>query len=150
MIHDSLDRLVLLVVPRDVDRDTYPALDAYLRIGERAWRNGKPVAERYLPSHRTPWWYLGPAVAPVIVVSYMARQAPVFAANPDRLLLLNIAHGIWPHAALSAEQVERFAAHLNGIRASLRGQGRTYQGGLEKFEPRKLEAVAVGPPTWQG
>lgn len=150
VIRDSPDRLVLLVAPRDLDRAAHPALDAYLRDGEHAWRDGKPVAARYLPSHRTPWWYLGPAVAPAIVVSYMARQAPAFAANPDGLLLLNIAHGIWPHAALSAEQIERFAAHLNGIRASLRGQGRTYQGGLEKFEPRELEAVAVGTPTWQG
>ena len=137
VVHDGPARRLLLVVPPDVDRRAHPALDAYLRQGEES------IAQRYLPSHRRPWWYLGPLVPPPIIVSYMARQAPVFALNPDGLLLLNIAHGIYPHQPLDEVTMARLVEQLNRMRETFRGGGRTYQGGLEKFEPREMEALPV-------
>jgi adenine-specific DNA-methyltransferase len=137
VVRDGPERRLLLVVPPDVDRAAFPALDAYLRQGEAT------VARRYLPSHRRPWWYLGPLVAPSIVASYMARQAPAFALNPDGLLLLNIAHGIYPREPLGDVQLTRLVAQLNAGRETFRGHGRTYQGGLEKFEPREMEALPI-------
>jgi hypothetical protein len=132
-----------LVVPPDIDRRDHPALDAYLRLGEQV-REGKPaVADGYLARHRTPWWYLGPVAAPAIVASYMARQAPAFAYNPDGLVLLNIAHGIYPHQPLDPTQVQSLVRQLNAARDTFRGHGRTYQGGLEKFEPREMEALSI-------
>jgi hypothetical protein len=41
-------------------------------------------------------------------------------------------------------ELQRLVAHLNEVRHSFRGRGRTYQGGLEKFEPREMEALPVG------
>ncbi len=74
------------------------------------------------------------------MASYMARQAPALALNPDGLVLLNIGHGVWPADGIDANDlVER----LNKARASFTGSGRTYHGGLEKFEPREMEALVL-------
>jgi hypothetical protein len=132
VLHDAPERLVVIDLPADLDRKGEPAADAYLRAGERA-----KIHRRYIPSHRRPWWRVA-AVAPPIVASYMARQAPAFALNPDGLMLLNIGHGVWPEGDIDAcALVER----LNEARLTFSGSGRTYHGGLEKFEPREMEAL---------
>jgi adenine-specific DNA-methyltransferase len=143
VIRDSPDRRLLLCIPKDVDRRAHPDLDRYLRTGETAWAGQMPVSERYISRHRRPWWHLGPCGAPPIVVTYMARQAPVFALNPDGLALINIAHGIYPKAQLATPQFIALVNALNETRQSYRGAGRTYQGGLEKFEPGEMESLIV-------
>jgi hypothetical protein len=102
-----------------------------------------PVAERYLPSHRRPWWYLGKPANPPVVVSYMARRAPVFALNPDGLALINVAHGLYPRNVTNPTRLAALVAYLNEMRDGFRGSGRTYHGGLEKFEPREVEALPI-------
>lgn len=143
VIHDTLERRLLLTIPTTVDRRAYPELDAYLRWGEEARDGRPPVAAGYLASRRKPWWYLGPIVVPPIVASYMARQAPAFAYNPDGLALLNVAHGIHPRQPLDTARVQSLVQQLNGARATFRGHGRTYHGGLEKFEPREMENLPI-------
>ncbi len=143
VIHDTPQRRLLLAVPISVDRRAYPALDAYLTWGEQAHDGKPPVAHGYLASRRKPWWYLGPVAAPPIVASYMARQAPAFAYNPDGLVLLNVAHGIHPRQPLDDARVRGLARQLNDARATFRGHGRTYHGGLEKFEPREMENLPI-------
>lgn len=140
VIRDGPERRVLLDIPADVDRSAYTRLDAYLRLGEQPDGAEPPIAMRYIPRHRRPWWYLGRITSPPIVASYMARQAPGFALNPDGLALLNIAHGIFPQEGIPAEKL---VVALNAARDSFRGRGRTYQGGLEKFEPREMEALLI-------
>lgn len=143
VVRNSLDRKLLLDIPRGIDRSKYPELDAYLRTGETA-RDGKPpICERYIARHRRPWWYLGLKTAPPIVATYMARQAPAFARNPDGLALVNVAHGIYPHHTLTEDQLAALVTALNVSRSSFRGNGRTYHGGLEKFEPREMEALPI-------
>jgi hypothetical protein len=134
---------LLLDVPADVDRAAFPELDAYLTRGETAVDGAPALATRYITSRRRPWWRLGVTAPPPIVASYMARQAPAFALNPDGLALVNIAHGIYPIRELADEQIARLVDWLNGARASFRGSGRTYHGGLEKFEPREMEQLLV-------
>jgi hypothetical protein len=73
----------------------------------------------------------------------MARQPPAFAYNPDGLVLLNVAHGIYPRYPLTEERVQELARQLNAARATFRGHGRTYHGGLKKFEPREMEELLV-------
>jgi adenine-specific DNA-methyltransferase len=148
VIRDSPERRLILDVPADLDRKAHPALDAYLRTGEQQQGDRPPVSQRYITSHRRPWWHLGPSVSPPIVVTYMARQAPVFALNPDGLALVNVAHGLYPIRGLGQEQLTALVDYLNGARESFRGSGRTYHGGLEKFEPRELEALSVPAATW--
>ena len=80
----------------------------------------------------------------------MARQAPRFALNPDGLAIVNVAHGIYPRSALSGHQLEALVAALNQARESFRGNGRTYHGGLEKFEPREMEALQIPAGAWLG
>ncbi len=147
IVRDGPERRLLLDVPPDVDRGAHPRLDAYLRSGEASSDGKQPVAERYIPSHRRPWWYLGRTTPPPVVASYMARQAPVFALNPDGLAIINIAHGIYPTENLNPPQLADFVAALNAARDSFIGRGRTYHGGLEKFEPREMEALLVPIPN---
>jgi adenine-specific DNA-methyltransferase len=134
VVHDGPERLVVIELPADLDRKAEPAADAWLKEGERA-----KVDRGYIASHRKPWWRVS-AVAPPIVASYMARQAPAFALNPDGLVLLNIAHGIWPEPDVD---VGDLVTRLNKARLSFAGSGRTYHGGLEKFEPREMEALVL-------
>jgi adenine-specific DNA-methyltransferase len=147
ILRDSDERRLLLDIPRDIDRAQFPALDTYLKQGEVAGNGRRAVADGYICSHRRPWWYLGRQDPPPIVASYMARQAPAFALNPDRLALVNIGHGIYPTQNLDAVALAILARQLNESRETFRGEGRTYQGGLEKFEPREMEALLIEWPN---
>ena len=40
-------------------------------------------------------------------------------------------------------EIDRLVAALNAARDRFVGQGRTYQGGLEKFEPGEVEGLPV-------
>jgi adenine-specific DNA-methyltransferase len=142
ILRDGPERRLLLELPQSFDRGADAAVDAYLRAAERP-RPGGAIAERYIPRHRRPWWYLGRVPRPPIVATYMARQAPFFALNPDGLALINIGHGVYPKAELSSSNLATVVRVLNEARTSFRGEGRTYHGGLEKFEPREMESLLV-------
>lgn len=137
-VRDGPGRRLLLDVPPEVDRWAHPQLDAYLRSGEDS-----RVDTGYITSRRRPWWSLGRIRPPPIVASYMARRPPAFALNPDRLAIVNIAHGIFPSRPLSDDQLAELVERLNDSSASYRGRGRTYHGGLEKFEPREMEDLPI-------
>lgn len=114
VIRDAPERQVLLDIPKSVDRRVHPQLDAYLKRGEASHDRTRTVAERYIASRRRPWWCIGGPPAPPIVVSYMARQAPVFALNPDRLAVVNIAHGLYPTRDVAADQLVGRHSHDEG------------------------------------
>ena len=138
VIRDAPERRVVLDLPANFDRAAHPAVDAYLADGER---RGVPAG--YIASHRRPWWRVGAGEPAPIVASYMARQAPRFALNPDGLALLNIGHGLHPKEPMTDAELRWLVETLNGARDSYRGNGRTYHGGLEKFEPREMEALPI-------
>lgn len=129
-------RKVLLDVAPDTDTTAHEPLAGYLRSGEEAG-----VASGYICSHRRPWWAIRPPPPPPIVATYMSRQAPVFARNPDGALIVNIALGLYPKIALTESELDEITRWLNRHREDFKGHGRTYQGGLEKFEPRELESL---------
>jgi hypothetical protein len=134
---------VLILLPKSLDGLTPPqrrAVDAYLAQGTT---DGIP--QRYLCRHRSPWWYLGEPSPPQIVASYMARRPPAFALNPNGLHILNIAHGIFPIAPVTGRELARLVAILNDRAKTFVGNGRRYQGGLEKFEPREMEDLLIPP-----
>ncbi|MHB8684426.1 MAG: Eco57I restriction-modification methylase domain-containing protein [Dehalococcoidia bacterium] len=133
---------VLLCPPElhELPKRDREALLEYIKAGE-----AQGVHETYVASHRSPWWRPQVKGAPPIVATYMARQAPAFALNPEGLLILNVMHGIYPIVPLDAPQLAELAALLNRMRESYRGHGRVYHGGLEKFEPREMERLILKP-----
>jgi hypothetical protein len=57
---------------------------------------------------------------------------------------INIAHGIYPRDPLPEPFLTRLAAYLRDSVSV--AQGRTYAGGLTKFEPREMERLPVPAP----
>ncbi len=143
VIRDGPSRKELLDLPASLalDLPEHGRLREYL---EQAERQGIP--SRYLCAHRRPWWRLGAPAAPPVVGTYMARQGPAFALNVDGMAILNVIHGLYPRQPLSPGELAALVRYLNAERHSFRGAGRTYHGGLEKFEPREMEALRVPGP----
>ena len=79
-----------------------------------------------------------------ILATYMARRTPAFVVNRAGARHLNIAHGLYPREPASPELLRLLAEYL---RTSVtRREGRTYAGGLTKFEPREMERLLVPEP----
>jgi tRNA1(Val) A37 N6-methylase TrmN6 len=138
VVRDSPHRKVMLCPPDRMTAADRRSLNRYIADGEAA-----QIHKRYVPSHRNPWWRPQVLPPPPIVATYMARQAPAFALNPDGLVFLNVIHGLYPLRPLSDEQMRLLAEALTRLREGYRGEGRTYQGGLEKFEPREMELLPL-------
>jgi hypothetical protein len=83
------------------------------------------------------------APAPILA-TYMARRPPAFVRNLAGARHVNIAHGLYPREPLPPAALDGLAAYLR--RSVTRGQGRTYAGGLTKFEPGEMERLPVPDP----
>ena len=112
------------------------------RFLELARRRG---ADRsFIARHRRAWWSVGLREPAPILATYMARRPPAFVRNLAGARHLNIAHGLYPRGALSGAALDALAAYLNT--ATTVHDGRTYAGGLTKFEPREMERLLVPTP----
>jgi hypothetical protein len=83
------------------------------------------------------------APAPILA-TYMARRPPAFVRNLAGARHVNIAHGLYPREPLPAAALDGLAAFLR--RSVSPRQGRTYAGGLTKFEPGEMERLPVPAP----
>ncbi len=101
------------------------------------------AADGWIATHRKPWWRVRLAPPPAIVMSYMSRRPPAFARNHCQARLINIAHGLWPLRPISVPAQNRIVAWLN-VNVAM-AMGRTYGGGLVKFEPG--DAAQIPLPT---
>lgn len=99
------------------------------------------AADSYVARHRRPWWRVRLAEPAPIIASYMARRPPAFVRNAGAVRHLNIAHGLYPREPVPGTALDRLAAHLR--RSVALSQGRTYAGGLTKFEPGEMERLPV-------
>jgi hypothetical protein len=98
----------------------------------------------YIARHRKAWWSVGLRAPAPIIATYMARRPPAFTLNEAHARHINIAHGLYPRAAMTATTTTRLVAWL---RANIsQRSGRTYAGGLTKFEPREMERLIVPSP----
>ncbi|HEV3075581.1 MAG TPA: N-6 DNA methylase [Thermoanaerobaculia bacterium] len=100
--------------------------------------------QTYIARNRRAWWSVGLRQPAPILATYMARRPPAFVRNLAQARHINIAHGLYPLQDLSEDYLElllRFLAARVGISG-----GRTYAGGLTKFEPREMERITVPAP----
>lgn len=133
----TLKRVIDLPADLDVfDREERKAVDRFLKIARSMGGD-----QGYIARHRKAWWSIGLRPAAPILSTYMARRAPAFVLNSAEARHINIAHGIYPREPLSAELIEALAKHLN-TSVSTR-DGRTYAGGLTKFEPKEVERLLI-------
>jgi adenine-specific DNA-methyltransferase len=102
------------------------------------------AAGSYIASHRTPWWRVRLRMPAPILATYMARRPPAFVRNLAGARHVNIAHGLYPRDPLTPAALDGLAAFLR--RSVSPRQGRTYAGGLTKFEPGEMERLLVPAP----
>ncbi|HEX2078248.1 MAG TPA: class I SAM-dependent methyltransferase [Longimicrobium sp.] len=102
------------------------------------------VHEGYIASHRRAWWSVGLRTPAPILATYMARRPPVFVRNRVAARHINIAHGLYPREAFAEPVLAGLCAYLNGF--TQQSDGRTYAGGLTKFEPREMERLMIPSP----
>jgi adenine-specific DNA-methyltransferase len=126
-------------LPADLDLLDANARKVIDRFLQQAKRRG--AAEGYIARNRRAWWRVGLRQPAPILATYMARRPPAFVRNLAEARHINIAHGLYPRQPLPDHVLDRLAAALRT--SVVVGQGRTYAGGLTKFEPREMERVAV-------
>ena len=134
----------MVSLPEDLDfLDTTDRelVERFLEVARRAG-----VADGYIARHRKSWWSVKLRSPAPILATYMARRPPAFVRNLVKAHNLNNVHGIYPVVSLSETALCNLTKALCG-RATLSG-GRTYAGGLTKFEPSEMERIMVPPPAW--
>jgi adenine-specific DNA-methyltransferase len=120
----------------ELDSDERKEVDRFLR---KARREG--ASDGYIARSRKAWWRVGLRQPAPVLATYMARRPPAFVHNPAQARHINIAHGLYPREPINSVGLDRLVRHL---RVSVEvGQGRTYAGGLTKFEPREMERLPV-------
>jgi hypothetical protein len=129
-------------LPADLDQLSHEERDgveAFLR-----YARARGAHEGYIASHRKPWWSVGLRKPAPLLATYMARRPPAFVLNTPGARHINIAHGLYPLEPMSETLLTALADYLR-CNISL-GEGRTYAGGLTKFEPREMERLLVPEP----
>lgn len=131
------------VIDLPVDLDELDPEDR-LRVEDfLEWARLNDADKSYIARNRRAWWAVGLREPAPILATYMARRSPAFVRNQARARHLNIAHGIYPREALPEEVLDALSAWLQEqVQTS---SGRTYAGGLTKFEPKELERVRIPP-----
>lgn len=134
---DVLRKVVDL--PADLDefsKDERRRISAFL-----AWAKLHGADQSYIAQHRRAWWSVGLKAPAPILCTYMARRPPQFTINACDARHINIAHGLYPREAMDAATVARLVTWLNTNINT--GGGRTYSGGLTKFEPKEIERLRI-------
>ena len=133
----SLRRVIDLPVDLDVfDGADRKAIDRFLT---QARNQG--VDKGYIASTRKAWWSVGLKRPAPILATYMARRPPAFVRNRADARHINIAHGLYPREPLEDAVLRSLVEYLST--STNVSEGRTYAGGLTKFEPREMERLLV-------
>ena len=129
------------VIDLPVDLDELDSLELFPveRFLKAAEASG--AADGYVARNRKAWWSVGLREPAPILATYMARRAPAFVRNVAGANHINISHGIYPLEPLPDYALDHLAEALRG--SVNVGLGRTYAGGLVKFEPREMERIPI-------
>lgn len=133
----ALRRVIDLPVDLDVfDATERRSITRFLRAAKQCGAD-----TGYIATNRKAWYSVGLREPAPILTTYMARRAPAFVRNYVDARHINIAHGIYPREPVSGGILDRLAEYLR--RTVSVTQGRTYAGGLTKFEPREMERILI-------
>lgn len=143
---DILRRATALrrVIDLPVDLDDLPLNERRAVARFLTWAKREGGHESYIARHRRAWWSVGLKDPAPILCTYMARRPPAFVRNACAARHINIAHGIYPREPLASNLLDALASWLR--RKVQLDQGRTYAGGLTKFEPKEVERLPVPSP----
>ncbi len=137
----ALERVIDLPADLDVlDASARRAVERFLRAARSMGADRGFVAQ-----NRKAWWSVGLREPAPILATYMARRPPAFVRNLAGARHINIAHGIYPREPMTAVQLDALARYR--ARETSVADGRTYAGGLTKFEPREMERLLVPRPA---
>lgn len=142
ILRDATTLRSVIDLPVDLDaisQDDRRRIEEFLR---RARRLGADSG--YIARNRKAWWAVGLRTPAPILGTYMARRPPAFVRNLAAARHINIAHGIYPRDAMTDATLTWLTEYLSKS-ISLAG-GRTYAGGLTKFEPKEMERLVVPTP----
>ena len=141
--HGTLEDATLLKRVIDLPVDLESLGDGVRKLVERflRWAKRMGAHKGYIAKTRRAWWSVGLREPPPIMATYMARRPPAFVLNQAGARYINIAHGLYPREPLSSLVITRLVEYLSASGALARG--RTYAGGLMKFEPREMERMIV-------
>jgi hypothetical protein len=121
---------------QDADRG---AVDKFLRYARSVGAH-----QGYIARNRKAWWSVGLRSPAPILTTYMARRPPSFVRNSGAARHINIAHGLYPREPLAEPVLQALVRYLS--KSASVHDGRTYAGGLTKFEPREVERLLVPRP----
>jgi adenine-specific DNA-methyltransferase len=131
------------VVSLPADLDTFDSVSLRHIHTFLAWAKRQGAHKSYIAQHRRPWWRVSLSPPAPLLMTYMARRPPVFVRNLCGARILNIAHGLYPRVPMADEDLERMMCWLNtNVCISA---GRTYAGGLTKFEPGEVMRLRIPP-----
>jgi adenine-specific DNA-methyltransferase len=133
-------------LPADLDELSVTerrAVERFLRVARSMGAH-----EGFIARHRRAWWSVGLATPAPILATYMARRPPAFVRNVARARHINIAHGLYPREPITQNLLDAYARCL--ATGTSRADGRTYAGGLTKFEPKEMERLLVPSPECLG
>lgn len=137
----ALKKVIDLPVDLDVfEAEDRKAVEAFLKTA-RAMGADKG----YVAQNRKKWWAVGLREAAPILTTYMARRPPAFVRNLADARHINIAHGIYPRDQMNDAMLNALVNYLS--RTVTQAEGRTYSGGLTKFEPKEVERLLVPEPA---
>lgn len=142
MILRSADRL-RRVIDLPVDIDTLASEDRRRIDRFLKWAKGQGAHKSYIASTRRAWWSVQLRAPAPILCTYMARRPPAFVHNLCGARHVNIAHGLYPRERMADADLLALITYLSSqVRTD---SGRTYAGGLTKFEPKELERILIPP-----
>jgi len=126
-------------LPADLDdfsKEERRRINAFL-----SWAKLNGADQSYIAQHRKAWWSVGLRAPAPILCTYMARRPPQFTLNACEARHINIAHGLYPREPLAVDVMPQLVTWLN--KNINTGSGRTYAGGLTKFEPKEIERLRI-------
>lgn len=137
--------LLRKVIDLPADLDAFDSVDRKLIDAFLKKAKAAGIDKGYIAQNRKAWWSVGLREPAPILTTYMARRPPAFVRNMTGARHINIAHGIYPRDPLSETTLDALAAFLS--RTVTQAEGRTYAGGLTKFEPKEVERLLVPEPS---